>query len=419
MTGSWRSDVIHARTRRAIVAAAALLAVVLAGCSTDESGSAPSSVRVTSTEVSTTTSSVAPFAGPGDFYDVPDPLPEGEPGELIRYERIDTPDVADRLRYRVMYHSRDALDRDAAVTGLVSVPVGPAPEGGWSTLSWGHGTVGLAPACAPSRDGGGIPAFGTEGILVASDYLGLGPNGQLHAYLSGEAEGHSVIDIVRAARQLPDVAASDEWTTVGISQGGHAVLFAGELAPDYAPELDLVGTVSMAPGSNLDQTYPGDVPLTVNAVKAMAIYGMAVDHPEVRPEDYATPALEALAEQMRTRCLVDLTAQIAAMPANGYWTVDPLTTELGREVSRANSPGRVAADAPVLLVQGDKDIVVSPARTQALFESMCEAGQVVELEAVPGGGHDMRTMEAAQATIESWLQARLDGEPAPDGCPGT
>ena len=422
MTGSRRSNVVHHTVRRAVVggaAAVALLAAVLAGCSSDESGSAPTSAEESSTEASTTTSSIAPFAGPGDFYDVPDPLPEGEPGELVRYERIDTPDVTDRVRYRVMYHSRDAMDRDAAVTGLVSVPTGEAPEGGWPTLSWGHGTVGLAPACAPSRDGGGIPAFGTDGILVASDYVGLGPNGQVHAYLSGEAEGHSVIDIVRAARQLPDVEASDEWTTVGTSQGGHAVLFAGELASDYAPELDLVGTVAMAPGSNLDQTYPGDVPLTINAVKAMAIYGMAVDHPEIRPEDYATPALVELAEQMKVRCLGDLTAQIAAMPTDGYWTVDPLTTDVGRKISQANSPGRVAADAPVLLVQGDKDIVVSPARTQALFESMCEAGQVVELEVVPDGGHDMKTMEAARDTIESWLQARLDGEPAPDGCPDT
>jgi fermentation-respiration switch protein FrsA (DUF1100 family) len=403
--------------RAALVLLAAVATLVAGGCSSDDGSERRSGTTASTTAPSTTAAPLEPFDGPGDFYDVPDPLPEGEPGELIRYQPIERPG-SDRATYRVMYHSRDARDRDVAVTGLVSVPLGDAPEGGWSTLSWGHGTVGLAPACAPSRGDGDLPAFGTDGILVASDYVGLGPNGQLHAYLSGVSEGRSVVDVVRAARRLPGVVASDEWVSVGTSQGGHAVLFAGELAEQYAPELDLVGTVSIAPGSNLDRTFPGDVPLTIDAVKAMAIYGMAVDHPEIRPEDFATPALQALAERMRTTCLDELTEQIAAMPADGYWTVDPLTTDVGKRVATANNPGRVRADAPVLLVQGDADVVVSPARTAALFEAMCDVGQVVELVTVPGGNHDMRTLEDARSTIETWIRDRLDGEPAPDGCPG-
>lgn len=37
----------------------------------------------------------------------------------------------------------------------------------------------------------------------------------------------------------------------GHSQGGHAVLWTGMLAPDYAPELDLVGVAAFAPATDL------------------------------------------------------------------------------------------------------------------------------------------------------------------------
>ena len=39
-------------------------------------------------------------------------------------------------------------------------------------------------------------------IVVATDYPGLGTDG-IHPYLIGESEGRAVLDLVRAARRLP------------------------------------------------------------------------------------------------------------------------------------------------------------------------------------------------------------------------
>ena len=78
-------------------------------------------------------SDVAPlpvFDGVGDFYDVPDPLPPGEPGELIRVEPIELRGNEERSAMRVMYHTRDSFDRDIAATGVVTYPLGDAPDGG-------------------------------------------------------------------------------------------------------------------------------------------------------------------------------------------------------------------------------------------------------------------------------------------------
>src|SRR5688572_17232851 len=126
-----------------------------------------------------------------DFYVVPDPLPAGEPGELIRVQTV--AENAAEVTLRVMYHSRDARDRDRAVTGIVTYPTAQAPEDGWPVVSWAHGGISMASKCAPSRAGIPAPAFGVDGVRVATDYIGLGPVGEISPILSRPSTGHSVI----------------------------------------------------------------------------------------------------------------------------------------------------------------------------------------------------------------------------------
>lgn len=202
---------------------------------------------------------------------------------------------------------------------------------------------------------------------------------------------------------------------MGISQGGHAVLFASEQAAEYAPELTLVGTVAMAPGTELDRRFPGDNPQVVAVITAMAVYGLAVDHPDIHPEEYATPALQEVSAQFDTNCLNEVSISLAAIPADQHWTVDPLSTEAGKRVAAGNNPGQVAFDAPLLVVQGDADLVVVPARTDAFFERTCAAGQNATLRTVAGADHDLRSDEA-RAEIAAWLDTRLAHEPATSGC---
>ena len=50
-----------------------------------------------------------------------------------------------------MYRSTSAKGEPVAVSGVVSVPEGEPPVGGWPVISWGRGTTGMADDCAPSR----------------------------------------------------------------------------------------------------------------------------------------------------------------------------------------------------------------------------------------------------------------------------
>ncbi len=90
--------------------------------------------------------------------------------------------------------------------------------------------------------------------VTATDYPGLGTPGP-HPYIVGASEGRSVIDSVRAARNL-DPTLSGKSVMSGHSQGGQAAIFASELADTYGKGLHLRGTVALAPASNIDLIAP-------------------------------------------------------------------------------------------------------------------------------------------------------------------
>lgn len=396
--------------------------VVVAACSgagnggdDDAGGGGDRADRPAGGEQGSAPAEVEAFSGPIEaFYDVPDPLPAGEPGELIRTMPIETDDPG-QAAVRVMYHSTDAEGDDRAVTGVVFHPTGEAPEGGWPIVAWAHGTSGMAPQCAPSRIPMEPPGFGIEGVRVATDYIGLGPNGELHAYLSAAAEGHAVIDGVAAARALPDVNAGDRWVAAGHSQGGHAALVTNERAAERLPDVELLGTVAIAPASELAASY-GDQ-IQIDIVTAMALFGAAYEDPTIDTREFLNPEAHAIAEDVfRNGCVGDVIgSMVSVAAAPDFYTADPRTDPVGSAWIEANNPGQVASDSPLLVVQGDQDVLVVPARTDALMERLCGIGQVVDRLDLPTADHDTEMAEGADE-IAAWLAARLAGDPAPNSC---
>ena len=162
----------------------------------------------------------APPAGvveyePGDrrFYEVPDPIPAGEHGDLVRWQVVES---SFTHRYRIMYLFETVSGAPTVVTALVEAPEDIAPFGGWNLLLYGHGTTGLADICSPSMvvdgdfaDGDFASEFESIGnatnegwVVAATDYEGLGGPGS-HPMLVGVSEGRSMLDAGRAARQIP------------------------------------------------------------------------------------------------------------------------------------------------------------------------------------------------------------------------
>ncbi len=206
-------------------------------------------------------------SGPaGDtFYMPPSPLAKGPRGSVIWVRPLNgtmaLPSAATNTL--VLYRSTDALGKTVAVSGTIAIPSGEAPRGGWPVITWAHGTTGLAPACAPSRDIENGPehnyiatirtlldSFVKKGyVVVASDYTGLGTPGD-HPFLQGVPTGRNALDMMRAARAI-ESRIGRRYAVMGHSQGGQVDLFAAALGAGYVPEFKLMGNVAFAPGSHI------------------------------------------------------------------------------------------------------------------------------------------------------------------------
>ncbi len=354
------------------------------------------------------------FIGPVNaFYDIPSPLPAGAPGDLIRVQDVSATPTT--ITKRIMYHSVDERGRDRATIGMISYPTAPAPPGGWPVLSIANGTVGLASKCAVSRNGQPVPTFGLNAVGVASDYIGMG-SGETQVYLSRKGEGHSVIDAVRAARNLTATGAGTRFVVVGGSQGGHGALAANELASSYAPELQLLGTVALAPAAMFDRTYSALDKLVTRVVGAMGFFALVQEYPEIHFADYMTPAGNAAISTIGTMCTDDIIPTVLGVPFDEFYAHDPIKTEPARSLILANDVGNVRANSPVYLVQGTADTTVFPERTRDLYARMCGVGQDVYYTEIEGADHATVVQQDLPA-IEKWLADRVDGKPAASNCP--
>lgn len=399
--------------RRILPSLALVVALLTGACSSDGGDDTASDDPTTTTATDAPAATAEEFTGSlEDFYVLPDPQPEGEPGDVVRTMEVEAPDG--QVGLRVMYLSTDSYDAPRLATGLVYAPTTEAPDGGWPVLAWGHGTSGLAPQCAPSRAPAVPPAFGVEGVLVQPDYIGLGPVGEIHPYLSAAAEGNAVIDLVAAARSL-DLGVGDRWVMTGVSQGGHAALVTAERAAERLPDAELLGTVAMAPGAELGSSYGDELQLKV--ITTMVMVGLAAQDSTVNLGDYLSPAGLAATDVIAQGCVLDILEALPAVAADPdfFPDGDPRATDVGRAWLAENDPGQVASDAPMLLVQGGQDILVVPARTDALFARLCGLGNTVERLDVPEADHNS-VVDLSDAEVTAWVQARFADEPATDDC---
>jgi pimeloyl-ACP methyl ester carboxylesterase len=369
--------------------------------------------------------SYAQSASDDAFYSAPSPLPLAEPGAVIRIADLLSsaalPGAARNIL--VLYHSQSIDGRDIAVSGTIAFPKGEPPANGWPITTWTHGTTGIGPACAPSRDRPDGPehlflgvkqammnAYVERGyVVVATDYEGLGTPGP-HPFLQGVSAGRGAIDIIRAARAL-DKRISTNYVIVGHSQGGHADLFAAAIGPNYAPELTLKGNVAIAPASHIGETVTA---MTMMATPSYALgYAMYVlqsfasNHAEIDLKRILAPnALAHLSETMAS-CITKTVSE-------GYWATAIPKAQFVYEadispvlaVAAQNDPSVLRISAPTLILQGSADDTVKPIWTDEVVRSLCKTGNNVTYTIDPGATHETVVPQAA-AEIATWIDARF------------
>ncbi|MCL2534196.1 MAG: lipase family protein [Nocardiaceae bacterium] len=398
-------------------------------------------------------------AAPADFYQVPSPLPSGEPGAVVRAEQY-TPTLAVERQagpwpsgaQRIMYRSTDAHGSPVATTATYFDASMPWSGGGSRPLVvLAPGTQGQGDQCAPSKlftdlihysppldfaveyEVAQAYALLSRGMdVVVVDYEGLGTDG-MHTYVDRRAEGHAVLDAARAVKSLPGSRIGDDspiglW---GYSQGGGAVASATEMQASYAPELNVRGTFAGGPPADLRS-----VAAALDGGLAAGLLGYAVnsiyaEYPETRAEiDGAlSPAGRATLDDIATQCVPETIARYG-LHRTSEWTrdgrsiaelIDALPSV--RAVVDEQRIGRSAPRSPVLIVQGRNDDVIPHAQAQQLAADWCGLGATVDFSTeeippiAPGFvvGHGLPMVTGMSRALD-WMTDRLAGVPAPSTC---
>lgn len=406
--------------------------------------------------------SAAPSTGSAvesDFYVPPSPLPAGSPGDVIRSEpshlALSVPGTDGPLpgaATRIMYRSTDSNGESNAVTGTYIDPaaewIGPGPR---PLVVLALGTQGQGDQCAPSKLLNNVitytPPLGlmveyevlaaysllSQGYgVVITDYEGLGTPGT-HTYVNRVAQAHAVLDAARAAQQLQGtkISADGPVAAYGYSQGGGATAAAAELADDYAPEMNLVGTYAGAPPADLKATLEQVDGTILTGVIGYTLNGLLDSDPGLRPiiDENFNDAGKSMLNSVANQCVGETILNVGFHRTSEYTTTgEPLSVVLDRlpvaqEILAKNKIGERTPTAPVLIQSGTSDDIVPHGQAVGLAGDWCGNGATVQLSPaqipaiVPGSGAghlipDFMGLGEAQ----SWIKDRFHGVPAPSNC---
>ncbi|RDH77662.1 triacylglycerol lipase [Mycolicibacterium moriokaense] len=346
-----------------------------------------------------------------EFYTPPDPLPPGAPGDLIRTEPsrlVLEPSgqlgmiMADATR--IMYRSTDVHGNPMAVTGTYFEPYNDWPGNGPRPLIvYGPGTQGQGDQCAPSRQfNQGIHwrpyldlAFNYEELFVSTmvargfaivmtDYQGLGTPG-LHTYVARVPQGDAMLDAARAAKKLPNTSLKPDGPIAfwGYSQGGGAAASAAELASQYAPELNVVGTYAGAPPADLKELFPyADGSVLVGAV-GYALNSVMTAYPEYADAIHSklTPRGEDFVFKVQDQCVAETLAKFMFRHLQPYFNEDInqlVNEEPFSHLFDEQKLGRFKPNAPVMILSNRFDPLVPWTAANQLGRDWCAQGADVQ-----------------------------------------
>ena len=348
----------------------------------------------------------------------------------------------------IRYTSQDrGVATDA--TALLGVPI--APEG--ETLStpiiaFLAGTSGFSEACAGSNSEGNALAailYASQGyVAMLPDYLGKagfgGDDGLAHPYVVSEAAAIATWDGVRGAEALlaergEEVQSDGQVFLWGGSQGGHAAYAADRLAPHYAPEFEVVGTIATVAPSDLmgqaevavDSLGPAAVGLLASCITLAEWYGMWDRVDEIVRDDDEMPLASWLREQMKTVCFPDLsvlgveTTEDAFNPLflaalqDGSWAGYEDWQCVFKENSLSHQSVPRLNATPTLTVLATEDSLVNLAVERKSHQALCEQGYALTQIECDQANHTDGTSWSVREQF-AWMRERLKGEPHTETC---
>ena len=304
----------------------------------------------------------------------------------------------------VTYRSRGIKNEPIVTSGYILLPKANPPKDGWPMLAWAHGTTGVADTCAPSGNFPDGPVHAYQNIadkaldawlskgyaVVATDYQGLGTPGG-HPYMDATSQLHSVVDSVRALYSLSPKKFNKKWYVMGHSQGGAAALNVAAKGQKDAPEFNLMGAISLAPGG---YKYEGiaeyvlanpQPDVNVAAFFPIVLLGAEAADSQLDPNLVVSNDMKNLINTGRKRCLSELQADLKT-PPNSIFKPNANLTPLVQYLKK-QSIEHMSPTIPLMIIQGTKDQFVDYQGTYAYYQQQCKSGKPVQFHRLENGDH--------------------------------
>jgi len=241
---------------------------------------------------------------------------------------------------------------------------------------------------------------------------------------AGQESGYGTLDAIRATENYLGVRASTQAGMVGYSGGAIATEWASELAPTYAPQLNIVGAaaggVPVDFAHNLgyingDQDWAGVIPaVLVSLGKAFGV--------DISP--YLSAYGEQVTSQISGECIGSFAAEYPGLTAaqlllpqySNPFQIPALVTILNHLIM-GTSPG--TPGEPLLLgvgnADGTGDGIMLAGDVEALAHEYCQRGVPVTFEEYPGLVHAQAAVPFEAAAL-TFFEGRFAGLPATNNC---
>jgi len=357
-----------------------------------------------------------------DFYNTPKSFATtGKPGDLIRSEKFEgyvIPQGAKAMR--ILYGSTDSQGGLVVSSGVVLVPPGEPPKGGWPVIAWAHGTSGVGRTCAPSLTAECFANYRVPNkyiksgyAVVATDYVGLGSDFPV-AYMDRIGNAWDVIHSVKAAQKaVPSLGR--RWIAVGHSAGAHAMhgvaeLQAGINDPSY------LGLVSMSGLGNAR-----DPMLFISKMAPQLAFFICISvkarYPDFDYADVLTDKGLEFFEKVKGRCQGPGFGRPNPPPLKGSevlkkdWDRNPYIDKY----FKMDESGQERFKGPALVVIGDMETPHTMKNDPAEAKRMCQQGQDVQFTMIPGGNHFNLLHKSLEVQMK-WIADRFAGREIPNNC---
>ena len=371
-----------------------------------------------------------PSADP--FYAAPAGFAAAKPGTILRTRQVPFEIAGIGVPFnatQVLYRTTTQLGDPTVTVATVLRPL----VGNGNVVSYQEAYDDLGGSCAPSYTLQGGNTGDTTALAehpVMSAFLAAGDTvvdadyeGEDLAYGAGQQSGYQTLDGIRAAESLLAFPSSTKVAMVGYSGGSIASEYAAELAPSYAPELNIVGTaiggIPVDYVHNLN--YINGTPSWSDVMPAIFVGLARAFHIDL--DKYLSPLGQELTKQDADKCIASylgahpgLKYQDLAKPQyRDVLSIPLFATTMNRETMSYTGTPREPLYLGVGNVDGKGDGVMVAQDVVALGHAYCQRGLSVEFHEYKRLEHTTAALEFFPAAIV-WLTARLNGVAPTNGC---